>query len=462
MSGTEYYIIEVALKTTIILALGGLVGSFLPRFVTPVKNMVYKTALIFVILIPLLVVIIPSWSIGNYDAFSNVWETVISPVYLLNDSEDALSREGVLSGWIIWAAAIWFIGFIVVLSRIGQGIYRCRNIVNKSTAAADSNLDKLIIRLRNRLNINKVPKVVYSEEKIGPFVTGIFSPVVVLPRSMGNSPAHEIEMVLIHELAHIKRNDVVWNYIGSLAAALHWYNPLVWLIRRKTTVESDKVCDSYVLESGIGAVDYAEQLIHFARNVKNIRPVFPIEVRLARKKQLEVRIMSILKDRNRLMPLGRKGIFTAAVFGIVIMIILSGMQLGAAEPQAKSEKSKELPSVNGDKLPAIDEFVPVDVMPEMIKMVEPEFPVKSIKDEVEGIVWIKALVDKEGKVRDARVLKSSGVKAMEDAALESAKKCEFKPAMQDGKPVATWVAYSVTFDLKDKPEKKNSKTKKEK
>ena len=106
-----------------------------------------------------------------------------------------------------------------------------------------------------------------------------------------------------------------------------------------------------------------------------------------------------------------------------------------------------------DKLPASDDFVKVEKMPEMVKSTQPVYPEAEKKAGTEGDVVIKALVDKTGKVVEVEVAKTSGHEALDKAAVEAAYQNEFKPAMQDGKPVAIWVAYKVAFKLDDDKEK---------
>lgn len=100
-------------------------------------------------------------------------------------------------------------------------------------------------------------------------------------------------------------------------------------------------------------------------------------------------------------------------------------------------------------LPAPDEFVAVEEQPVLLQKVQPEYPEIARKAGIEGSVWVKVLVDKNGKVRDAIILKESGANAgFEEAALEAAKQGVWKPAMQNKQPVALWVAYEVKFQLK--------------
>ncbi len=101
-------------------------------------------------------------------------------------------------------------------------------------------------------------------------------------------------------------------------------------------------------------------------------------------------------------------------------------------------------------MPAPGEFVAVEIPAEMIYEEIPEYPRQAKIAQMEAVVWIQALVDKDGNVREARVLKSSGSKAgFDEAAVAAAYKCKYKPAIQNGRPVHIWVSYSVEFTLRD-------------
>ena len=100
-----------------------------------------------------------------------------------------------------------------------------------------------------------------------------------------------------------------------------------------------------------------------------------------------------------------------------------------------------------DYLPAPDEFVPVEIQPEMVYYETPEYPRLAKQAGITGIVWVKALVDKEGNVRDAMVAKSSGTASLDEAAVKAASKNKFKPGIQNGRPVNVWVSYKVLFEM---------------
>jgi protein TonB len=102
-----------------------------------------------------------------------------------------------------------------------------------------------------------------------------------------------------------------------------------------------------------------------------------------------------------------------------------------------------------DYLPAIDEFVPVEIIAEMIHQVQPEYPRLARDVGLEGTVWVKVLVGKDGNVKDAVVYKSSGTTTLDQAAVKVAPENKFKPAIQNGRPVAMWVTYKVDFIIEN-------------
>lgn len=94
--------------------------------------------------------------------------------------------------------------------------------------------------------------------------------------------------------------------------------------------------------------------------------------------------------------------------------------------------------------PEIGQFVPMELTPEMIYREEPKYPMYADR-RVERTVWVRSLVDHRGNVIEARTHKSCGELPFDQAALDAAVKCRYKPAVQNGRPVCTWVVYKVEF-----------------
>lgn len=110
----------------------------------------------------------------------------------------------------------------------------------------------------------------------------------------------------------------------------------------------------------------------------------------------------------------------------------------------------DIDNILDELLPSPDQFVPFEEAPVQVITVNPAYPALAQRAGVEGSVWIKALVDKEGKVRDVIIVKDSGANAgFEEAAIEAAKKTVWKPAIANGQPIAVWITYKVDFNLRE-------------
>ncbi len=131
-------------------------------------------------------------------------------------------------------------------------------------------------------------------------------------------------------------------------------------------------------------------------------------------------------------------------FALVITIIVINERVVA------QDADKDLPDEN--------EFIAVEILPEMIYEETPLYPEEAKEKKLEGTVYIKALIDKSGTVVDAKVSKTCGTELLDKAALAAAHKCKYKPAVQKGRPIAVWVTYKVEFKL-DKDQEKAEKNK---
>jgi protein TonB len=98
-----------------------------------------------------------------------------------------------------------------------------------------------------------------------------------------------------------------------------------------------------------------------------------------------------------------------------------------------------------DQLPQFGEYVYVEELPEAITKVAPDYPDIAREAGVDGVVLVQALVGKDGRVKDVRVVKP--IPMLDDAAIKAVRQWVFKPALSNNKPVAVWVAVPVRFSL---------------
>jgi hypothetical protein len=129
-----------------------------------------------------------------------------------------------------------------------------------------------VARATERAGLATLPDCVAVGGTAGPGVLGIVSPVIVLPESLAASlsPA-ELESILIHECVHFRRRDTLWAGLQAVLGSLFWFNPVVWLLNRSVTVESEKACDEEVLEITSDPVAYAGGIMKAIRQALGLQ-----------------------------------------------------------------------------------------------------------------------------------------------------------------------------------------------
>ena len=156
---------------------------------------------------------------------------------------------------------------------------------------------------------------------------------------------------------------------------------------------------------------------------------------------------------------------------VLVAVSLTGLILGISNPsfgQAPPAKTADTTPVkqpvvadsSDDRLPA-DSFISVETQPVMIYQSNPTYPKVDKEAGATGKVWVKVLINRQGLVRKAVVLRlePGATEAMGKSAVEAAMQNRFQPAKVKGKPVACWVTYAISFVFADKKPADSSSTK---
>ena len=173
-----------------------------------------------------------------------------------------------------------------------------------------------------------------------PMASGIFKPSVLMPEDANRWPLERLRIVLLHELAHVKRRDCLTHVIVQLACALYWFNPLAWIAARHVRTERERACDDLVLACGTRGPDYAEELLEIARVMRGGR--YPAllagaTLAMAHRSQLEGRLIAILDPKVPRAAVSRLRTALTAVGVACALAPLAAMQpwtVGAPEHDA--------------------------------------------------------------------------------------------------------------------------------
>jgi TonB family protein len=159
-----------------------------------------------------------------------------------------------------------------------------------------------------------------------PMSFGVLRPAVFLPADASEWNDGRRRIVLLHELAHVKRNDTATRLLARTAVCLNWWNPLAWTAWRELVKESERAADDVVLTAGERATEYAGHLLEIARTLGPAPATAWAAVAMARPSQLEGRLLAILDARTRRQSPGRRSALAAAVFAVALVAPFAALE----------------------------------------------------------------------------------------------------------------------------------------
>src|SRR5499426_519442 len=325
--------IELTFKGILILAAAGLLSVGLRNASAASRHAVWSLALGALLLLPVLTWAVPAWRVAilpappapvaeNASLNTETSAAVADRLPLALPGHAAIGAiaapqfeaasaplAAAAPAWPFNAAQIalliWAAGAMLVLARLLLGTLRMRRITRNAERLIDYPWSMLTNRLRGQLDIRDHVAIYVSAEVSMPMTWGVLIPVIVLPPESSAWSGEWRRVVLLHELAHIKRRDCLTQMLAHLACALYWFNPLAWVAARQLSIERELACDDCVLEVGTWASDYANYLVEIAQTFEGVEPVTPVTVGMACS-QLENRVRAILDPQLNRRHLSRR------------------------------------------------------------------------------------------------------------------------------------------------------------
>jgi beta-lactamase regulating signal transducer with metallopeptidase domain len=133
----------------------------------------------------------------------------------------------------------------------------------KQAAPADARLAEVVAETAERLGVRRVPQTLMTQSDCSPFVCGIWRPKLILPHGLPEKLTQaELGQVLLHEMAHIRRRDLIWSWIGEIARMAYFFHPAAHWICYQARLERELACDQLAMAvSGHGPQEYAATLV---------------------------------------------------------------------------------------------------------------------------------------------------------------------------------------------------------
>ncbi|HLM98487.1 MAG TPA: M56 family metallopeptidase [Bryobacteraceae bacterium] len=315
---TAWWAVAIAWKGTVVLMAAIAANAALWRRSAALRHMVWAMALGSLLVLPMLETVLPNWGPTKMVYVPAAREVRVAIASVGVAAHRAASpRNGVPV-----AFGIWLAGALVCGWRWRRGIAKVARMRRDAVILNDH--EAVAQEVAAEIGLDGRVQLLRSSREIVPLAAGIWRPVVVLPASESEWSHERLRVVLLHELAHIKRGDSLMQALAELALCLYWFHPLVWPALRGLRVERERACDDLVLRAGTGASDYASHLLGLARSLKPAE-LSPVAMSMAGT-HLETRIRAILNPRTNRRCLGRASGLMACVAAACLVVPLAAMR----------------------------------------------------------------------------------------------------------------------------------------
>jgi beta-lactamase regulating signal transducer with metallopeptidase domain len=160
-----------------------------------------------------------------------------------------------------WLVMIWFIGFLFFLVRFTGSIFYVYRLKNYHVFPAGDIWNEKLSDLSHRIGLRKSVRLAESALARIPLTIGYLRPVILLPLgTLSGMPPQQIDVILMHELAHIMRKDYLLNIIQSVIELLFFYHPVTWWLSGMIRRERENICDDLVISIDNDHLNYIKAL----------------------------------------------------------------------------------------------------------------------------------------------------------------------------------------------------------
>ncbi len=320
-----------------------------------------------------------------------------------------------LADQLTWIVGTWAVCALAMALRMVAGLLWI------SRAAAherqDPSWQARVERLAAGFGITRAVRLRVVERLGSPVTAGWWRPVVLVPAALvSGMPAHLLEALLAHEMAHIKRHDYLVNLGQNVVETLFFYHPAVWWMSSRIRVEREQIADDFAAR----ILGEPRRLALALSELEKLQFSTHHLAQAANGGDLMSRIKRLIRPDTQ--ALNWKA--AIPVLGLVIGAVSFAHAAPTKPVKADTEAVLDLKTCK-----------------------RPEYPAESIKQNQTGTVTLGFLVAKNGKVKESTLKKSSGHLALDEAAQTALQKCTFKAATAKGKTIESWAAVQYVWTL---------------
>ena len=322
-------ILDSLVEGSVIAGVGALILRMTPRQNAAARFAVWFSTLLAIAGLPLIAASAPHRIIS---------ETITRPAVIVPES------------WALYLFAAWAVIASYLLLGVVRAVWHLHVLRKNCTAIDAGDLSPVLQETLRRYRIRRTVQFCTSEQVKVPTALGLMRPAVVIPSwVMHELSAAELNQILLHELAHLRRRDDWTNLIQQVVRALFFFHPAVWWIEKRIALEREMACDDAVLAETKSPRAYAECLAHLAEKSFVHRSLALAQAALGRVRQTSLRVAQIL-DMNR--PRRTSGAWKPAV-SVVAGVAIAFAALGARAPRLVGFENHPLDDSNSAAVAAV-------------------------------------------------------------------------------------------------------------
>ena len=198
---------------------------------------------------------------------------------------------------------VWATGAAVAALRLVPGLVAMRRIRARATGLDRPGAAEALATAGRLAGVSRPVTLFVSAAVRVPATWGVRRPVVALPAAAVHWSAERLRLVLLHELLHVRRRDVMVEILLEAVTVVFWFHPAVWLAAGRVRLERERTCDEAVIDTGARASDYCAHLVEIMRAAVHGRGIV-VGAGMAAPSTLEYRVRALLHEPRA--PEGRR------------------------------------------------------------------------------------------------------------------------------------------------------------
>ena len=224
--------------------------------------------------------------------------------------------------WSLYLFGAWATIALIGLARVAVGLWHLRSIRNNCTPVDLATLDSSVAQTLTDSSGVRSAALCVSGDLPVPTAVGFFKPSVVLPTwTLTELSSAELNAVLLHELAHLRRWDDWTNLAQKVLRAVFFFHPAVWFVESRLSLEREMACDDFVLSQTANPRAYAECLVSLAEKNFLQRGLALAQAAVGRMRQTSLRVLQILDARrSKALGIWKPAPWVVAGFSVVCFI----------------------------------------------------------------------------------------------------------------------------------------------